>query len=61
MMTIERRGTGFLVKTRPSTTVKGVDAANSYEVRKAVEHYFDGEHRGNMPNCPFCRATRGRI
>ena len=55
MLTIERYGNGFLLKTKPSVTKGGTRASNTYEVKIAVEHYYNNEHNRTITSCPFCR------
>lgn len=60
MITITREGGGFSVKLSDQGSgmrAWKVKAANTDEVKKAVDHYLDGAH-ATAPSqfCPICRS-----
>jgi hypothetical protein len=55
MLTIERYGNGFLLKTKPSVTKGGTRASNTYEMKVALDHYYGDGHGNTITSCPFCR------
>jgi aminoglycoside phosphotransferase len=59
MLTIERKGRGFLVIHRHD----GREEWRSYirneaQLVLAVDHHFNGYHNFPTQDCPFCEETR---